>query len=167
MLLRWYAKESRDRLSRSQCHHLWRRHDLFDVLRWNRFHGPHVYRYWYRHSLTASCIFIIRIEFSSDGGGNSQRNHLLPLLFESHYLLRYLIYSWKRSCRKLWHLSIRWRMTALRVVHLYIEEVEKTYIPLSSLSILGRPLCTLRFADDINLLWSSKEEFQQLTERLE
>ena len=33
--------------------------------------------------------------------------------------------------------------------------------------IRERPLCTLRFADDIDLLGGSQEELQQITERLE
>ena len=48
-----------------------------------------------------------------------------------------------------------------------VEETEETDTPLSSLSIGGRPLCNLRFADDIDLLGSSVEELQQLTQRLE
>ena len=35
------------------------------------------------------------------------------------------------------------------------------------MSIGGRPLCNLRLADDIDLLRSSEEELQQLTQRLE
>ena len=47
-----------------------------------------------------------------------------------------------------------------------VEDAEETDIPLSSVSIGGRPLCNLRFADDIDQLWSNEEELQQLTERL-
>ena len=37
----------------------------------------------------------------------------------------------------------------------------------TSASIEERPICNLRFADDINLLGGSEEELQQLAERLE
>ena len=40
-----------------------------------------------------------------------------------------------------------------------VEEAKETDTPLSSVSTGGRPLCNLRFADDIDL--------QQLTRRLE
>ena len=43
-----------------------------------------------------------------------------------------------------------------------VEEAKETDIPLSSVSIGGRPLCKLRFADYIDLLRSSEEELQQL-----
>ena len=46
------------------------------------------------------------------------------------------------------------------------EDAEENGIPLSSVSIGGQPLCKLRFAGDINLLWGSEEELQQLSERL-
>ena len=39
-----------------------------------------------------------------------------------------------------------------------VEEAEKTDNPLSSGSIGGRTLCSLRFADDIDLLGSSTEK---------
>ena len=48
-----------------------------------------------------------------------------------------------------------------------VEEAEETDTPLSLVSIGGRPLCNLRFADDIHLLGISEEELQQLTQRLE
>ena len=48
-----------------------------------------------------------------------------------------------------------------------VEEAEETDTPPSSLSIGGRPLCNLRFADDIVLLGSSEEELQSLTQGLE
>ena len=48
-----------------------------------------------------------------------------------------------------------------------VEEAEETDIPLSSVCIGGRPLCNLQFADDIDLLGSSQEELQQLTQILE
>ena len=48
-----------------------------------------------------------------------------------------------------------------------VEEAEETDIPLSSVSIGGRSLCHLRFADDIDLLGNIKEELQQVTQRLE
>ena len=44
--------------------------------------------------------------------------------------------------------------------------VEETDTPLSPVSIRGRLLCNLQFADDIDLLGRS-EELQQLTRRLE
>ena len=47
-----------------------------------------------------------------------------------------------------------------------VEYAEEIDIPLSSMSIGGRPLCNLRFADHINLQRCSEEELQQLTERL-
>ena len=47
-----------------------------------------------------------------------------------------------------------------------VEDVEETDIPLLSVSIGGRSLCHLRFADDIDLLGGS-EELHQLTERLD
>ena len=47
-----------------------------------------------------------------------------------------------------------------------LEEAEETDIPLSSVSIGGRPLCNLHFTDDIDLLWCSEKEIEQLTERL-
>ena len=48
-----------------------------------------------------------------------------------------------------------------------VEEADETDTPLSSVSIGGRPLCNLRFADDIDLLGSSEEELQQLSRRLD
>ena len=45
-----------------------------------------------------------------------------------------------------------------------VEDAEETDIPLSSVSIGGRPLCNLRFADDIDLLGDSDEELQRLNE---
>ena len=48
-----------------------------------------------------------------------------------------------------------------------VEEAEETDTPLSSVSIGGRPLCSLGFADDIHLLGNSGEELQQLTQRPE
>ena len=47
-----------------------------------------------------------------------------------------------------------------------VEEAEETGIPMSSVSIGVRPLCNLRFTDDIDLLGSSEEELQQLIQRL-
>ena len=48
------------------------------------------------------------------------------------------------------------------------EDAAEVDTPLSSVSIEVRPLCNLQFADDIDLLGGSEEEFQQqLTERLE
>ena len=44
---------------------------------------------------------------------------------------------------------------------------KKTDIPLSSVSIEGRPLCNLPFADLIDLLRGREEQVQKLTERLE
>ena len=49
----------------------------------------------------------------------------------------------------------------------FADDAEETDIPLSSVSIGGRPLCNLQFADDIDQLGGSQEELQQLTERLE
>ena len=46
------------------------------------------------------------------------------------------------------------------------EDGEETNIPLSSVSIGGRPLCNLQFADDIDLLGSIEEELPQLTAKL-
>ena len=46
-----------------------------------------------------------------------------------------------------------------------VKEVNDT--SLSSVSIGGRPLCNLRFTDDIDLLGGSEEELQQFTERLD
>ena len=37
----------------------------------------------------------------------------------------------------------------------------------TSISIGGRPVCNLRFADDIDLMGSSKEDLQDLTTRLD
>ena len=48
-----------------------------------------------------------------------------------------------------------------------VEDAEETDISLSTVSIGGRPLCTVRFADDSDLLGGNEEELQQLTERLE
>ena len=48
-----------------------------------------------------------------------------------------------------------------------VEEAEETGTPRSSVSIGERPLCSLRCADDIDLLGSGKEELQQLAQRLE
>ena len=39
-----------------------------------------------------------------------------------------------------------------------VEDAEETNIPLSSVSIGERPLCNLRFADDIDLLGGSEKE---------
>ena len=47
------------------------------------------------------------------------------------------------------------------------EDAEEIDTPLLSLSIRGRQLCNLRFADHIDLLGGSEEKLQQLTERLE
>ena len=58
-------------------------------------------------------------------------------------------------------------MTALAFADDAVEETEETDTPLSSVSIGGRPLCNLRFANDIDLLESSEEELQQLTQRLD
>ena len=57
-------------------------------------------------------------------------------------------------------------MTALQMIDA-VEDADETDIPLSSVPIGGRPLCNLRFGDDIDLLESSEEELQQLTQRLE
>ena len=51
-------------------------------------------------------------------------------------------------------------MTNLQIIQ---KKVQKK----SSVSIGGRLLCKLWFADDINLLGGSEEELQQLTERLD
>ena len=56
-------------------------------------------------------------------------------------------------------------MTALRIM-LWRMRWRLTH-PQSSVSVGGRLLCNLRFADDIALLGGSEEELQQLTERLE
>ena len=48
-----------------------------------------------------------------------------------------------------------------------VQEAEETDTPRPSVSTGGRPLCNLRFADDIDLLGSSEEELQQLTQILE
>jgi len=48
-----------------------------------------------------------------------------------------------------------------------VDAMKEAPAHLSSVSIGGRPLCNLRFADDIDLLGSSEEELQRLTERLE
>ena len=47
-----------------------------------------------------------------------------------------------------------------------VEDAEEIDTSLLSVSITGRPLCNLRFADYIDLLRDS-EELQQLTERPE
>ena len=47
------------------------------------------------------------------------------------------------------------------------EDPEETDIPLSSVSIGGRLLCNLWFADDIDRLEGSQEELQKLAERVE
>ena len=47
------------------------------------------------------------------------------------------------------------------------DNAEENDIPLSSASIAGRPLCNLRFADDINLLRGNGQELLQLTEMLD
>ena len=82
-----------------------------------------------------------------------------------HYLHYYLIYSWKKLMQ-----------TALTPVNSsendcfaddVVEDSEETDTPLSSVSVEERPLCNLQFADDINLLGSSEEELQQLTQRLQ
>ena len=48
-----------------------------------------------------------------------------------------------------------------------VEDSEETDTQMSSMSTAGRPLCHLRFADDLDRLVSGKEELQQLTERLD
>ena len=48
-----------------------------------------------------------------------------------------------------------------------VQDTEDTDIPLPSVSIGGRPLSNLHYADDIDLLEGSEEELQQLTESLE
>ena len=48
-----------------------------------------------------------------------------------------------------------------------VEDAVETDTPLSSVSIGEQLLCNLWFADDIDLLGSSEEELQQLTQRLE
>ena len=48
-----------------------------------------------------------------------------------------------------------------------VEKTEETDTPLSSVSIGGRPLWNLWFADAIDLVGSSENELQQLTQRLE
>ena len=47
------------------------------------------------------------------------------------------------------------------------EDAEEVRTSLSSVSVGRRPLCNVRFADDIDLLGDSEEELQQLSERLE
>ena len=47
-----------------------------------------------------------------------------------------------------------------------LEKIMQKYFDTSAF-IGGRPLCNLLFAEDIDLLRDSKEEVQQLTERLE
>ena len=47
------------------------------------------------------------------------------------------------------------------------QKMHKKLKPLSSVSIGRRPLCTMRFADDIDLLGGTKETLRQLTERPE
>ena len=47
------------------------------------------------------------------------------------------------------------------------EDAEETDTPLSSVTIGGRPLWNLRFANDTDLLGGTEEELQQLTEKLE
>ena len=44
-----------------------------------------------------------------------------------------------------------------------VEDAEELHTSLSSVSIKGRPLCSLCFADDIDLLEGNEEELQQLT----
>ena len=51
--------------------------------------------------------------------------------------------------------------------HDAVEEVEEPDPPLSSVSIRGRSLCNLQFADDIDLLGRSEDGLQQLIQRLE
>ena len=46
-----------------------------------------------------------------------------------------------------------------------VEDAEEIDTRLLSVSTDGRPLCSLWFADDIDLLAGSEEELQQLTER--
>ena len=46
----------------------------------------------------------------------------------------------------------------------HLKEIDR---PLSSVSFGGRPLCSLRFADDIDLLGGSAEDLQQLYEILD
>ena len=46
-------------------------------------------------------------------------------------------------------------------------KAEETDTPVSSVAIGGRPLCNLRFANDINLLGNSVEDLQQLTQSRE
>ena len=48
-----------------------------------------------------------------------------------------------------------------------VEVAEESGIPLSTVSIRGRPLCNLLFVDGIYLLETTEEELQQLIERLE
>ena len=48
-----------------------------------------------------------------------------------------------------------------------VEEGEEADTPLSSVSVGGRPLCGLRFADDIDLPGSTEEELQRLAPGLE
>ena len=48
-----------------------------------------------------------------------------------------------------------------------VKDAEETGIPLSSVSIVGRSLCNLRFADDIDLLGGSDKLQQIASERLE
>ena len=47
------------------------------------------------------------------------------------------------------------------------EDAEEVGTSLSSVSIGGWPVCNFRFANDIDLLGGSKEELQQLTQRME
>ena len=47
------------------------------------------------------------------------------------------------------------------------EEDAEVYTSLRPVAIGRRPLCNLRFADDIDLLGGSEEKLQQLTENLE
>ena len=76
---------------------------------------------------------------------------LSPVLFN--------IFIEKRWCRRLWHLS----QHPLEKNCLADGAIEID-TPLSSVSIGGRSLCNLWFADDLG---GSKEELQQLAERIE
>ena len=52
--------------------------------------------------------------------------------------------------------------------NIYLEQImnETLHEHHTSISINGRPICNLRFADDIDLMAGSKQELQELTDRL-
>ena len=59
------------------------------------------------------------------------------------------------------------RQSGWPICRQFREDADEVDISLSPASIGGRPLCNLQFVDDIDLLWSSEEELQQINEKLE